>query len=148
MALETAMRLSEIFTLKTEEVNLKNRTIFLHRSKTGHRRQVPISSVLLAKLEAYDLTGEWLFPDWWQGGDLKQRTLVGHRLTHRFARVFEKAECPAFRFHDLRHDATSSIYERTGLSDLEVALITGHKGFRMLQRYANLRGSTLATRLW
>ena len=68
MALETAMRLSEMFTLKTEDIDLKNRTIFLHRSKTGHRRQVTISSVLLAKLKAYDLTDEWLFPDWWQGG--------------------------------------------------------------------------------
>ena len=49
MALETAMRLSEMFTLKTEDIDLKNRTIFLHHSKTGHRRQVPISSMLLAK---------------------------------------------------------------------------------------------------
>ena len=49
-------------------IGLKNRTIFLHRSKTGHRRQVTISSVLPAKLKAYDLTDEWLFPDWWQGG--------------------------------------------------------------------------------
>lgn len=148
MALETAMRLSEMFTLKTEDIDLKNRTIFLHRSKTGHRRQVPISSVLLVKLEAYGLDDEWLFSDWWQGGDLKQRTLVGHRLTHRFARVFEKAECPDFRFHDLRHTAVCRFYERTQMSDMEISKITGHKGFRMLQRYANLRGSDLAAKLW
>ena len=53
MALETAMRLSEMFTLKTEDIDLKNRTIFLHRSKAGHRRQVLISGVLLAKLDGY-----------------------------------------------------------------------------------------------
>lgn len=123
------MRLSEMFTLKTEDIDLKNRTIFLHRSKTGHRRQVPISSVLLAKLEACGLEGEWLFPEWWQGGDLKQRTLVGHRLTHRFARVFEKAECPDFRFHDLRHTAVCRFYERTQMSDMEISKITGHRGF-------------------
>lgn len=148
MALETAMRLSEMFTLKTEDVDLKRRTIFLHQSKNGHRRQVPISSVLLAKLKDHDLEGEWVFPDWWQGGDLALREKVSHMISHRFARIFKKAGCPDFRFHDLRHEATSRIYERTKLSDLEVASITGHKGFRMLQRYANLRGSNLAAKLW
>lgn len=148
MALETAMRLSEIFTLKAAHVDLGKRTIFLHSTKNGSKRQVPISSVLLKKLEAHDLTGDWVFPDWWQGGELKQRELVGHRLTHRFARVFEKAGCPDFRFHDLRHEAISRFYERTNMTDLEIASISGHKGFRMLQRYANLRGSSLAVKLW
>lgn len=147
MALETAMRLGEIFTLKTEDVDLTRRTIFIHRSKPGHRRQVPISSTLLEKLQRADLTQEYVFPDWWQGNE-KEKELVGHRISHLFAKRFEQAGCPDFRFHDIRHEATSRIYERTSLSDLEVASITGHKGFRMLQRYANLRGSTLATKLW
>ena len=34
------------------------------------------------------------------------------------------------------------------MTDLEIASITGHKNLRMLQRYANLRGSTLANKLW
>lgn len=148
MALETAMRLGEIFTLKTEDVDLRRRTIFLHKTKNGHQRQVPISSTLLAVLQAHDMSHEWMFPDWWQGGDDDHKKLVGHRITHLFARRFEQAGCPDFRFHDIRHEATSRIYERTNLSDLEVASITGHKGFRMLQRYANLRGSNLAAKLW
>ena len=51
MALESAMRLGEMFTLKTSDVDLPRRTIFLHRTKNGSRRQVPISSVLYAKLQ-------------------------------------------------------------------------------------------------
>jgi integrase len=69
-------------------------------------------------------------------------------LSHLFGTRFEKAKCPDLRFHDLRHHATSRIYERTNLTDLEVASITGHTNLRMLQRYANLRGSKLASRLW
>lgn len=148
MALETAMRLGEMFTLKCADIDLTRRTIFVHKSKTGTKRQVPISSVLLKLLNSWDLTQEFVFSEWWKGGDVKRKELVGHRLTHKFAKRFEQAGCPDFRFHDLRHEATSRIYERTNLSDLEVGTITGHKGFRMLQRYANLRGSNLSARLW
>lgn len=148
MALETAMRLGEMFTLKTVDISLDQRTIFLHETKNGTKRQVPISSVLLKKLEAHGLEGTYLFEPWWQGGDQTEKERVSHMLSHKFAKRFEQAGCPDFRFHDLRHEATSRIYERTSLSDLEVASITGHKGFRMLQRYANLRGSNLAAKLW
>jgi integrase len=51
-------------------------------------------------------------------------------------------------FHDTRHEATCRLYERTTLSDLQIAKITGHKDPRMLMRYANLRGSDLAEKLW
>jgi integrase len=51
------------------------------------------------------------------------------------------------RFHDLRHEATSRLYERTTLTDLQIAKITGHKTISMLARYANLRGSELALKL-
>lgn len=148
MALETAMRLGEMFTLKCADIDLLRRTIFVHQSKNGTRRQVPISSVLLAKLKEWDLTQNYVFSAWWSGGDVAEKSRVGHMLSHRFVKRFEQAGCPDIRFNDLRHEATSRIYERTNLSDLEVASITGHKGFRMFQRYANLRGSTLSARLW
>jgi len=37
------------------------------------------------------------------------------------------------RFHDLRHEATSRLFEK-GLNPVEVATITGHKNPRMLMR--------------
>ena len=148
MALETAMRLGEMFTLKTADIDLKRRTIFLHQTKNGSKRQVPISSVLLKKLEAHGLSQTHLFEDWWQGGDAKEKVRVGHMLSHRFAKRFEQAGCPDVRFHDLRHHAVSRLYERTDLTDLEISKISGHKGFRMLQRYANIRGSDLAAKMW
>jgi len=148
MALETAMRLGEMFTLKCADVDLARRTIFLHATKNGTRRQVPISSVLLAKLQAWDLTQDYLFSAWWSGGDAKEKYRVGHMLSHKFAKRFEQAGCADVRFHDLRHTAVCHLYERTRMSDMEISKITGHKGFRMLQRYANLRGSDLASKMW
>lgn len=149
MALETAMRMREMFTLRLGQIDLKRRTIFLDKTKNGHKRQVPISSVLLKKLETVladdGAENQLLFP-WWDGEEAVER--VTNRLSHLFASRFEKAGCADLRFHDLRHEATARIYERTTLSDLEIASITGHKNLRMLQRYANLRASNLVTKMW
>lgn len=148
MALETAMRLGEMFTLKCADVDLLRRTIFVHQSKNGTRRQVPISSVLLTKLQAWDLSQTYVFSAWWSGGDHNEKERVGHMLSHKFAKRFEQAGCPDVRFHDLRHESVSRIYERTEMSDMEISKVSGHKGFRMLQRYSNLRGSSLASKMW
>jgi integrase len=40
------------------------------------------------------------------------------------------------RFDDLRHEASSKLFE-IGLKPVEVATITGHKGTKMLMRYAH-----------
>jgi integrase len=148
MALETAMRLSEMLTLKTADIDLRQRTIFLHRTKNGSRRQIPISSTLLKILEAQDMGQEYLFHEWWKGGTDDERDFIANRLSHRFGKRFGQAGCPDFRFHDLRHTAVCRLYERTNMSDMEISKVTGHKGFRMLQRYANLRGSNLAAKMW
>ena len=50
------------------------------------------------------------------------------------------------RFHDLRHEATSRLFEK-GLNVLEVATITGHKNLKHLQRYTHLRAEDLAKKL-
>lgn len=46
------------------------------------------------------------------------------------------------RFHDLRHEGTSRLFE-AGLSIERVALVTGHKDWRMLRRYTNLKPEDL-----
>lgn len=142
------MRLGEMFTLKTADIDLVRRTIFLHQTKNGSKRQVSISSVLLKKLEAHGLSQTYLFEDWWQGGDAKEKCRVGHMLSHRFAKRFEQAGCPDLRTHDLRHESISRLYERTTMTDMEISKVSGHKGFRMLQRYFNARGSVLASKMW
>ena len=50
------------------------------------------------------------------------------------------------RFHDLRHEATSRLFEK-GLSIMEVASITGHKSLAMLNRYTHLQAGTLVAKL-
>lgn len=151
MALESAMRLREMFTLSAGQVDLPKRTVFLDKTKNGDKRQVPITSVLHARLalRLHQMQREALLFPWWPGGDdrraLERCTSL---LSRQFARVFDAAGCVDLHFHDLRHEATSRLYERTQLSDMEIAKITGHKSMSQLARYANLRGSNLAARLW
>ncbi|WP_211704157.1 tyrosine-type recombinase/integrase [Paraburkholderia aspalathi] len=73
---------------------------------------------------------------------------ISARLSGQFGRIFDAAGCGDFKFHDLRHEATSRLYERTSLSDVQIAKITGHSDTKVLMRYSNLRGSDLAVRLW
>lgn len=149
MALESAMRMREMFTLEWAQVDLERRTIFLDKTKNGSKRQVPISSTLLALLKDYDCDFDGrLFPFW--DGINTDETLarVTAKLSRQWARVFDAAGCVDLHFHDLRHEATSRIYERTSLSDLQISTITGHRSMTMLRRYANLRASTLAERMW
>jgi integrase len=153
MALETGMRLSEMFTLNVSSIDLPRRTIFLDRTKASRagrsgKRQVPITSVLLQCLQEWGDHGEWLFPMWWTGGDDKERRERSTMLSHLFARRFRQAGVKDLHFHDLRHTAITRIYERTSMTDLEIAKISGHRSFRMLQRYANLRASTLVEKMW
>ena len=50
------------------------------------------------------------------------------------------------RFHDLRHEAISRVFE-LGLNIPEVAVISGRRDPRMLFRYTHLRAAGLVDRL-
>lgn len=52
----------------------------------------------------------------------------------------------SYGFHDLRHESVSSFFER-GLNVVEVAIISGHRELRMLQRYTHLRAVDLLVKL-
>ncbi len=151
LALESAMRMREMYTLEVRQVDLPRMTVFLDKTKNGDKRQVPLSSVARAVLAGYvqGMAPDALLFPWWDG-DLSRRSLerTTSRLSRQYARIFAAAKCVDLRFHDLRHEATSRLFERTELSDLEIAKITGHRNLAMLARYANLRGSKLASRLW
>jgi integrase len=50
------------------------------------------------------------------------------------------------RFHDLRHEAASRLFEK-GLGIMEVASMTGHKSLAMLKRYTHIEAEKLARKL-
>jgi len=156
LALESAMRMRECYTVLLSQVALHHKTVNLDRSKNGDSRQVPLSSPAIAALGEYieanrakiEQHGGRIFTYWDGDRSVAALDATTRDLSREFRLHFEKAEVLDFHFHDLRHEATCRLYERTNLSDVLIAKITGHRDLRMLKRYASLRGSELAARLW
>jgi integrase len=152
LAVESAMRLREMFTLRWAQVDLEKKTVFLDKTKNGDKRQVPLSSVALAELRAFmpvsPAADARVFPFVGESETPKELDSTTDFLSRLFVDIFEHAGAHGLKFHDLRHEATSRLFERTNLSETQIMKITGHKSHRMLMRYANLRGSTLADALW
>lgn len=147
LALGTAMRRGEILGLEWERISFTHRSIHLVETKNGTSRGVPLSlrvmEMLLAlkRVAAYELG---------YGGELNSGPvfpgLTANAFKLAFNRMVQRAGLENFRFHDLRHEATSRLFEK-GLSVMEVAAITGHKDIRMLQRYTHLQIKELAAKL-
>jgi len=119
LALETAMRQGELACLEWRLVDLRKRVIHLVVTKNGETRGVPLSSRAMAVIENLpkSLSGR-LFPG-----------VTAESVKRAFIRACSRAEIIDLHFHDLRHEATSRLFEK-GLNPLEVASITGHKTFR------------------
>lgn len=148
--LQTGMRMREVFTLWTNQFDLDKATIFLDKTKNGDRRQVPLFDTALTMCRNYlaSIPEGPAFPwvDWENFSDA-ELDRVTSLLSRQFNRVFATAGAKGLTFHDLRHEATCRLYEKTNFTDVEIAKILGWSSLRMALRYANLRGSTLATRV-
>jgi len=136
-ALETAMRREEIATLTRDQIDFRKRTAFLPKTKNGEERIVPLSSRAIeiirsvpARLDNSPIFG-----------------LPKNHITKYFGRARDKAGIQDLKFHDLRHEATTRLFERRDFDMMEVASITGHKTLSMLRRYTHLRAEDLAQRL-
>jgi integrase len=67
----------------------------------------------------------------------------GYSFSQAFIRACDLASVEDLRLHDLRHEATSRLFEK-GLNPMQVAAITGHKTLQMLKRHTHLRAEDLA----
>ncbi len=134
VAVETAMRRSEMATAQWQEIDWQRQILFLPKTKNGDTRTVPLSDRAIEALKATPNTGELIFG------------ITANSMSQAFKRACERAGIEGLRFHDLRHEATSRLFEK-GLNTMEVATITGHKTLSMLNRYTHLRAEDLVHRL-
>jgi len=68
-------------------------------------------------------------------------------LTHRWNAARIAIGAPDLRVHDLRHEATSRLFEDKGFNVIEAAAVTRHKTLQMMKRYANLNPDLLAKKM-
>lgn len=131
-ALLTAMRRGEILGLTVSQVDFDRGVVKLPLTKTGNPRVVPLCPAALAILRVRVVLGsELLFP------------IQPNTVSEGFLGACRRAGISDCRFHDSRHEAISRFFER-GLTVPQVALISGHKDYRMLARYTHLSEIELA----
>jgi integrase len=116
-------------------VDLHSRLLHIPQTKNGSARTIPLTERAVELLKHRQTTG----------GDAPF-SLTPNAVRLAWDRLTERAGIEDLHFHDLRHEAISRFFER-GLSVPEVALISGHKDYRMLSRYTHLRAADLIIKL-
>jgi integrase len=137
-AVATAMRQEEICRLRWPDIDLKARIAIVRdrkdpRRKGGNDQRVPLLAAngydpvtLLQEQRSVTPSVDLVFP------------YNSKSLGTAFRRVCRALGIADLHFHDLRHEATSRLFE-AGYDIPEVSLVTGHKDWKMLRRYLNLR---------
>ena len=134
-AIETAMRRSEIAGMRWEHLDRKDRVLLIPETKNGTPRQAPLSTAALQVLDGLP-----------RRLDGRVWSMRPDSISQAFERVCKAAGIGGLTVHDLRHEATSRLFEK-GLNPMEVAAITGHKTLQMLKRYTHLKAKDLVGRL-
>jgi len=127
IAIETAMRQGEIMGLTWDKVDLSRRCVTLEITKNGEKRIVPLTA-----------RATQAFRDLPRNLDGRVWTYTSEGLRASYNKATKHAGIEGLTFHDLRHEATSRLFEK-GLNPMQAAAITGHKNMQMLKRYTHLK---------
>ncbi len=140
LAVESAMRQGEIHALKWSDINESKGVIRLMRkdkhAETGQSaQQIPLlKGVREALLRSQNVFG--------QGPNLIPVERAAS-ISDKFAKMTKKLGIDDLRFHDLRHEAISRLFEK-GMRVEQVRVVSGHRTLDQLSRYVNLRPADLA----
>ncbi|MGZ8164117.1 MAG: tyrosine-type recombinase/integrase [Methylobacter sp.] len=129
-ALYSARRQSEITRLEWDDINHDDKTCMLRDMK--HPRLKGVKKRFKLPVSAYKVvmrqpqTSRFVFP-------MNSKTIGAY-----FTRACKLLNIKDLHFHDLRHEATSRLFER-GLSIVQVQQVTLHSSWDTLQLYVNLK---------
>ena len=121
--LATAMRKSESLGLTWRDIDMERSFAFLAVTKNGRSRNVPLSP------KAKDILQQLRINAFKPFENLSVRSVDYH-----WKQMLKLAGIPDFHIHDLRRECITTLLEK-GLSIPEVAAISGHSSWEMVQRY-------------
>jgi integrase len=128
-ALQTGARRAELLRLTWGDVDMKRHTITFRKTKNGRDRTVPMTETLREMLQTLP-----------RPLDQTTRVLPAYEplaLTRSFTRLVNRLGLAPLTFHDLRHDAASTL-TMAGVSQRAIMEILGHRDPRMTIRYQHL----------
>ena len=134
-AIDTAMRSGEITGLLWEDLNEDDKTILIRdrkdpQQKVGNNQVVPLLGQSFDIIKRQKRTKDRIFP------------FANGTISSLFPRACTELKIDDLRFHDLRHEGISRLFEQ-GYSIEQVALVSGHKDWGMLKRYTHLKAKSL-----
>lgn len=134
-AVETAMRLGEIIRLQWEDLNEADRTIIIRdrkhpTEKEGNDQEVPLLGKAFEIVQRQPKTDERIFP------------VTEGTISTIFPRACAALQIEDLKFHDLRHEGVSRLFEQ-GYTIEQVALVSGHRDWKMLARYTQIKAKDL-----
>ena len=134
VALETAMRVSEIVNLTIGDCDFDKRIITVRNTKNYHNRYIPMTNKVCKILHHQAKSQQRLFD------------ITSHAISYAFYRACKRTTIKNASFHTLRHEAISRLFEK-GLQHMEVAAISGHQSLAILRRYTHLNIEYLRDKL-
>jgi len=156
VAMQCAFRRSELFEMRWDDLDAENHLVLIRnrkhpRQKIGNNEWIPLigdSFEVIMRQPRYPV------PEEYAAKRAADPTVPPHRNEYIFrfdkgtASKYFKQACDAkglvdLHLHDLRHEATSALFE-AGWEIPEVAAVTGHKDWRNLKRYTNLDPAQVA----
>ena len=137
LALSTGARQAEVMTLRWKQIDLKAKTALLVDSKNGDRRTLPIVGealdLLTARAKVRKIDDDRVFP----AGRRSKKDGAVVDLRAPWEAALKTAKISDFHWHDLRHTCASYM-AMSGVSQLEMAKLLGHKTLAMTMRYSHL----------
>ncbi|MCG7868389.1 MAG: site-specific integrase [Candidatus Thiodiazotropha taylori] len=135
-AIASCMRLGEICRICWDDINVADKTVVIRdrkdpRNKEGNHQTVPLLG------EAWDIVQRQPQTD-----DERIFPYLSKTVSHMWWRTTKVLGIPDLRFHDLRHEGISRLFEQ-GYQIQEVALVSGHKKWDHLRRYTQLKAGDL-----
>lgn len=134
-AVASAMRLSEITRARWDDVDHEKKTLLIrdrkHPSKKrGNHQTIPLLGEAYPIVKRQIVQDGLIFP------------FDGNSISAAFHRATVRAGIADMRWHDLRHEGISRLFEM-GYRIEEVALVSGHGSWNMLKRYTHLSPESL-----
>lgn len=124
----TGCRLSEVLTLRWEDIGASGDTFHLADAKAG-ARSVPLGAAAAKLIKLLPRKGDFIFP-----AVGVHRPMTRHAFHHFWARVREASGLKNVRPHDLRHTA-GTYAAQAGFNAFSVRDFLGHKSLAMSGRY-------------
>jgi integrase len=139
----TAMRQDEICRVTWSDVDTRTKMLTIRdrkdpRMKDGNHQRIPLFAA--TGYDAWAIIEEQRAIR--SNEDPRIFPYNGKSIGTAFRRGCTDLEIKDLHFHDLRHEGTSRLFE-AGFTIEQVALVTGHKDWKMLRRYTHLKPELL-----